>query len=140
MSSELSQEIKDAAQRGTEQTLPSSSKARYIKMYNAFVNWKKAKGDPETSETVVMAYFVGLSDEGKKPTSLWAYYSMVKSMIRLRENIDISKYFNLTALLKRKSEGYEPTKSPIFQDHEMQRFLNNADDSTWLDVKVRKGE
>lgn len=130
--------INEAAKRGSDQTLPPASKDRYLKTYAVFNEWKNKNGNPSTCETVVLAYFVELSEEGKKPTSLWAYYSMLKSIIRLKEKIDISNYFDLTAFLKRKSDGYEPTKSNVFEDYELQRFLVSAEESKWLDVKVNK--
>lgn len=72
----------------------------------------------------------------KKPSSLWAQYSMLKSTLKIYDRVDIEKYATLTAMLKQNSHGYEPKQAKTFTDSEAQQFLDNAPDDMWLDVKV----
>ncbi|KAJ8914397.1 hypothetical protein NQ315_017487 [Exocentrus adspersus] len=66
-----------------------------------------------SNETVLLAY---LSEKAKKvkPSTLWSYYSMLKSTLLVNDNCDISKYSKLIALLKKLCDGYKPKKSKIF--------------------------
>lgn len=132
-----SEKINNAAQCAMNETLPSISKERYFKSYDAFEEWKKKNGAETTCETVMLAYFYEMSGD-KKPSTLWAYYSMLKTVIKLKENVNIGDYHQLVAFLKRKSEGYKPVKAKTLADFELKRFIAEADDGLWLDVKVRK--
>lgn len=80
-----------------------------------------------------MAYFTELQ-KSRKPSTLWAIYSMFK--LKVCVNIDISLYHSLTGFLKQKSKGYAPKKAKHFTETELKRFLDNAPDVAWLDVKV----
>lgn len=72
----------------------------------------------------------------KKPSTLWATYSMLKSKVKVCVDVDILKYHSLSGFLKQKSKEYSPKKASIFTETEMQRFLDYAPDVAWLDVKV----
>lgn len=135
-SDELSVELVAAANSVKEQLLPATSKERYSKTYDVFKQWKQSKNVKRTSETVLEAYFHKLA-ENKRPTSLWAYHSMLKATIKVKENVDISAYHQLNAFLKRQIKGYVPVKAKVFTEAEIQRFIFQTDDSAWLDVKVR---
>lgn len=132
-SDELSAELIAAAESLSNDTIPTTSKERYLKTYNVFQQWKKTNNVKTTSEMVLKAYFHKMA-ENKKPTSLWAYHSMLKAMIRIKENIDIGVYHEVNAFLKKKSRGYRPVKAKVFTESEMHRFILQTDDSTWLDV------
>lgn len=134
-SDELSAELIAAAECVTNDTLPEISKERYSKTYVAFQQWKHLNNVKTTSETVLKAYLYKLA-ENNKPTSLWAYHSMLKAMIRIKENVDIGVYHEVNAFLKKKSKGYVPVKAKVFKEVEMHRFIFQSDDSAWLDVKV----
>jgi len=71
-----------------------------------------------------------------KASTLWSIYSMVKSMLQVNENVDISKYRKLQAYLKRKNDGYEAKKSNILTMDEVVRFLSEAPDDNFLLMKV----
>lgn len=64
------------------------------------------------TENVFLAYFEEKSKVGKS-SSLWSHYSMIKAMLRLNSNMDITKHFKLIAYLKRQGKGYQPKKSRI---------------------------
>ncbi|KAH0811327.1 hypothetical protein GEV33_011464 [Tenebrio molitor] len=70
-----------------------------------------------------------------KSSSLWEQYSMLKAALNVHENVDIRKYNKLTAFLKR-HVGYEAKKSLIFSRDEIDKFLLNAPDDTFLLIKV----
>ncbi|KAG4072391.1 hypothetical protein HA402_004323 [Bradysia odoriphaga] len=72
----------------------------------------------------------------KKPSSMWAQYSMFKSTLKIYDRVDIEKYASLTAILKQNSHGYEPIQAKTFTDSEARQFLDNEPDDMWLDVKV----
>lgn len=61
---------------------------------------------PREFNSVVTAFFSEMMQR-KKPSSLWAQYSMLKSTLKIYDRVDIGKYATLTAMLKRNSHGYE---------------------------------
>lgn len=116
-------------------TLPEASKVKYNRIYHDFKNWQKKKDVNKISEPLVMEYFRELSVK-QKPTSLWAYYSMLKRTFQVNLNTDISSYNQVLAFLKANSSGYEPIKSKNFTLEEVVKFVVEAPDEALLDVKV----
>ncbi|KAJ3662256.1 hypothetical protein Zmor_006612 [Zophobas morio] len=57
-----------------------------------------------------------LEDKNAKSSSLWSYYSQLKNMLSVEENIDISRQ----------------KKSKVFTLKEMKRFLDNASGDEYL--------
>lgn len=115
--------------------LPEKSKETYMKTYDAFNTWKTAKGAKSVSESVLLVYFQHLSST-KKPSSLWCIYSMLKSTISIKHNVEIKNYTKLLSFLKRKSEGHRAKKSKVFTAQNIETFLNEAPDHNFLAVKV----
>lgn len=116
--------------------LPEKSRRIYETQYSRFEKWceeKKIKN--MTNENVLLVYFEQLSKIAK-PSSLCAWYSMLRNVISTKKNVDISKYTRLNAFLKRKSEGYKPTKSKILTLEDITRFLIEAPDDVFLLMKV----
>jgi hypothetical protein len=70
-------------------------------------------------------------------SGLWSQYSFLKSTLSIHNNINIETYPKLRAFLKRKSEGYQATKSKTFTPKEIDEFLSNAPDEMYLATKVR---
>lgn len=101
------EEISEAIDRAQNETLPAISKERYFKEYAKFLQWKKSKN---TCERTVLAYF-SIMSKTKAPSSLYAYYSMLKAIIKIKENIDIGTYHPLVSFLKQQSVGYHPIKT-----------------------------
>jgi hypothetical protein len=58
-------------------------------------------------------------------------------MISINKNLDLSKYTNLIAFLKRQSEGYRAKKSKSFSKENIEKFLTTANDEDYLMQKVR---
>ncbi|KAL0851950.1 hypothetical protein ABMA28_000232 [Loxostege sticticalis] len=83
----------------------------------------------------MLAYFSELSAK-LKPSTLWSRFSMIKSMLKIRNNVDISEYPKLNAFLKRQSDGFTSKKSKILTSDEVEKFLNEAPDDRYLATKV----
>jgi hypothetical protein len=60
------------------------------------------------------------------------------STIYLNKKVDISKFNNLIAFLKRQSEGYRGKKSKVFTKDEVHAFLKEGNDETYLMLKVQE--
>lgn len=59
-----------------------------------------------------------------------------KKTLSTHQGIDISKYQNLKSLLSNNCKGYKPKKSSILKWVNVENFLQNADDYTYLASKV----
>lgn len=88
----LPSDIRAEASEAISKLLPSKSRLAYEKEYKNFQKWKNVKNikGQGSTENVLLAYF---SEKSKKmqPSSLWSYYSMLKSTILVNENINISR-------------------------------------------------
>ena len=133
-------EIVEAARNATNFLIPSKSKKLYDVAYSSFKKWKIEKNIPAFSfnENTLLAYFDYLSSQNLQSSTLWTKYSVLKLMINLDQNIDISKYeYNkLKSFLKRKSENHTPKKARIFSNEDINLFLSKAPDEHYLVHKV----
>jgi hypothetical protein len=128
-------ELREAAENASISLLPEKSKEIYLKAYQDFKDWCFTKGTVKVSENVLLVYFQEHS-QNKKASSLWAKFSMLKSTLALKENIDVSKYFKVIAFLKRQNTSYTPKKSAVFSKKEITIFLKEAPDEMFLVAKV----
>lgn len=133
--SEIDSDIENGAEAALATLVPGKSKKLYEETYKKFDSWCAEKNVGHITEKVVLAYFSKLSSI-YKPSTLWSNYSMLRTMIYLNKNVDISKFTNLIAFLKRKASGYKPKKSKIFTKQEIVRFMKEADDKDYLLAKV----
>ena len=78
----------------------------------------------------MLAYFLEKS-EVMKSSTLWSIYSMLKASLILSDNVDISKFGNLVAFLKKKSVGYKAKKSSVLMRQNISQFLLEAPDSQY---------
>jgi hypothetical protein len=62
---------------------------------------------------------------------------MLRSTITLHQDINLENYKKLRALLKRKSEGFQPKKAKTFSSEDINNFLTKASDDKYLATKVR---
>ncbi|KAG4068834.1 hypothetical protein HA402_004982 [Bradysia odoriphaga] len=108
---------------------------KYSKVYEDFQKWNETNGATPVTESVLMKYFTELAEKSK-PSTLFVYHSMLKSALRINDNIDISTYSTLINFLKGKNAGYKPVKATVFTEEEIDKFINEAPDEQWLDVKV----
>ena len=115
--------------------LPSKSKQRYEKQYDLFNLWKKKKKTKLISENIVFAYIVERSTK-VNPTTLWSEFSMLKSTIKIKDNVNIGLFNRVVAFLKQKSSSHKPKKSKIFTRDDIIKFLIEAPDNEYLMMKV----
>lgn len=127
--------IVQLAANTTENLLPEKSRGRYEKVYQQFMDWRTTNNVNSFSENVLLAYFGEIAKKFK-PSSLWAIYSMLRSVITLKNNVNIENYPKLRAYLKRQSEGFKNKKSKILHPDEIKTFLNGAPDVQYLLIKV----
>lgn len=85
---ELPEAILKAADEANSELLPAKSRLRYEKQYDHFVTWCKEKGAKTYKEEVFLAYFSDLSKVLKSNT-LWSRYSMVKSLVKIKQNLEL---------------------------------------------------
>lgn len=120
------------------ENLPEKSRTRYNKVYKHFLQWKNRKNAHSFSETVLLSYLTEKA-QTYKPSSLWSIYSMLKSTLMARNNINIKEYTELTAFLKMKSEGFRSKKSKALTTKDVYSFLEDAPDDIYLLMKVTIG-
>lgn len=92
-----------------EQILPPKSRQKYIKTYDDFMAWKSGKQVKSFVESIFILYFDELSKK-LQPSTLWSVYSMLKTTVRLKHDIDIESYMNLTSLLRRLTRKTKKSK------------------------------
>lgn len=128
-------EIVELAAVTTATLIPEKSKSIYKKTYASFNEWRLRNNANSFSENVLLAYFAELSAK-YKPSSLWSFYSIIKSMLRINHDVDLEKYGKLRAFLKRKSEGFEAKKSSTLTPEQIRKFIEKAPDELFLLHKV----
>ncbi|KAJ8915692.1 hypothetical protein NQ315_000626, partial [Exocentrus adspersus] len=93
------------------------SKLLYEKEYINFCEWRNKKPAKGVNDKIIMANISGKS-KSVKPSSLWSYYSQLKKMLSVKENV--------TAFLKHKFTGYKPKKSRVFTRGDLENILDKA--------------
>lgn len=131
---ELPEAILKAANEAHLEVLPAKSRGRYEKQYDHFVTWCKQEGVKTYKEEVFLAYFSHLS-KFLKSNTLWSRYSMVKSLVKIKQNLDISQFHKLTSFLKQKNVGFRAQKAQVFTKEDISRFML-APDEVYLMIKV----
>lgn len=127
--------VKHLALIATENLLPTISRERYDVAYKNFMDWKCKNNANSFSETVLLAYFGDISKTYKSST-LWSIYSMLKTSIIAKHDINIATYPKLKAVLKRQSDGYVAKKSNTLSPEEIKQFIDTAPDELYLLTKV----
>lgn len=98
------------ANRTTLNLLPTKAREVYLHCYEQFMDWHQKKSANSFSETVILAYFTELVNSVKSST-LWKTYSMLRTTINIKDEVDLSRYAKLRAFLKKQSSGFQPKKS-----------------------------
>lgn len=128
-------DVQEVAKLTTLNLLPQRSRKKYELTYKNFMDWRRTKSTNSFSENVLLAYFSELAEKYKSST-LWSQYSFLRSTLSIHNNINIETYPKLRAFLKRKSEGYQATKSRTFTPAEIDEFVCKAPDEIYLVTKV----
>ncbi|KAJ8979148.1 hypothetical protein NQ317_016768 [Molorchus minor] len=103
----------------------------FEQQHEAFHKWCRVQNVQKSTENALLVYF----DEKSRvvcSSTLWAHYSMLKLVINIRENVDISKFSKLLAFLKRKNEGFKPKKLNVPTIEQVDQFLPEAPDNKYL--------
>jgi hypothetical protein len=129
------EELKRTVKEAELNLLPAKSRERYLKAYDLFNNWRQQKSANTCSETVLLSYFIELS-QTKQPSTMWSIYSMLKATLKTKKNVHIDTYPKLISFLKRTSVGHKSKKSKVFTASNIESFLNEAPDSCFLATKV----
>ena len=83
--SDIPSDIEEAATKVISSLLPDKSRVKYELTYSRYEKWcVEKKINNVTNEKVFLAYFEHLS-KTQKPSSLWAYYSMLRSVISIKK-------------------------------------------------------
>lgn len=127
-------EVREAANIAINHLLPVKSRPRYENEYNKFMTWCATKNITNYSENCLLAYFQTTLGHKK---SLWSLYSMLKSCLNIKHNVNISKYSKLLAFIKRTTEHHNPKKSAVLEEDHIAKFMAEAPDSEYLLLKVR---
>lgn len=129
-------EIRQAANVTIQNLLPEKSQKKYQDVYNNFQDWCSSKKIRSSfTENVLLAYFSELSTK-YKASSLWTFYSMLRSTLNLNNGINIENYSKLRALLKRQSEKHVTKKAKTFTPEQLNNFIKEAPDEKYLATKV----
>ncbi|XP_045472763.1 uncharacterized protein LOC123679295 [Harmonia axyridis] len=128
-------EIRQAANDTIQNLLPEKSQNKYKTVYKNFQDWCSNKNIKSFTENVLLAYFSELSTK-YKPSSLWTFYSMLRSTLDLNNSINIENYSKLRAFLKRQSEKHVAKKAKTFTPEQLNNFINEAPDEKYLATKV----
>ncbi|KAK4874152.1 hypothetical protein RN001_013512 [Aquatica leii] len=111
--------------------LPNKSKYRYLKEMTKFRSWMELRKVRVVTEEVMVAYFNGLIEK-YSPSSLWSTYFMFRLTVFVYEQIDIRKFKTIFAILKSKSNEYQPKKAKTFDPKDVEQFMNEAPDEKYL--------
>lgn len=128
-------EMVEAAIAATNRLLPVKSQNLYQKAYEHFIDWCENKEVQRYSENILLAYMSEMSAKYKS-SSLWSYYSKLKSTLLINKNVDIGKFSKLLAFLRKKSDGYVPKKSKILSREQILKFVEEAPDHNYLVTKI----
>ncbi|CAH1130496.1 unnamed protein product [Ceutorhynchus assimilis] len=129
------EEITGRATNAVNNKLPDKSRKVYQKIYGQFMDWRNTNNISSFSENDLTVYF-GELQQKMKPSTVWTHYSIIKSLLNINHNVDISKYHKLYAMLMRKSVGFISKQSKTFSPDEIRRFLDEAPDKQFLFSKV----
>jgi hypothetical protein len=130
-------EVLEKAKEVVNNLLPQKSRPKYEAAYVKFMQWRSERKIKSFSESTFLAYFNELATN-HKPSSLWATYSMLRSMIDIKHNINIFYHSNLIAFLKQKNKGYTSKKAQVLNPEQINQFLQEAPDNKFLAVKVNR--
>lgn len=130
------EEISEKAKEVTLNLLPDKSKAKYNAQYKLFMDWCRKKNIKKYSENVILTYLSVLFEK-YKPSTMWSIYSMLKSTLIVKNDIDISKFAKVQAFLKKKSVGHIAKKSRVLTQQDINTFLGEALDEMYLLAKVK---
>lgn len=133
---ESEDEVKNLSTEAKEKLVPEKSNKLYQQAYCIYRRWLQTTKYSSTTKDTVLAYFNYLSKKNA-PSTCWTTFSKLKSLIKLKENINIGTYYDVIAFLKQNKKGYKPKQSEISTSEQVKDFILHAPDELFLDVKVK---
>ncbi len=73
------------------------------------------------------------------PTSMYSYYSAIKSVLAVRENVYCHNWVKMKKWLKNYADGTFGTSAPAFSVKEVKKFMEEADDAIFIRHKLALG-
>lgn len=128
-------ELLEAANAAVNNLIPTKSKSQYENAYKEFKSWCVKNNVTRVSENILLAFFEEKSKTVKSST-LWSLYSMIKTTLNIKDNVNITKFSKIIPYLKQKSIGYRPKKSRVLSKENVTKFLEEADTNEHLLTKV----
>ncbi|XP_022900449.1 uncharacterized protein [Onthophagus taurus] len=119
----------------TNSLIPKGSKSNYERVYRQFKAWFNQKNAKFISEDVLLGYLMEKS-KTVKSTSLWTIYSILKRMLMIKEELDVTKYFRVGQFLRKMLKNKKSNRSNIFTQEQINMFLEDAQDEKYLLFKV----
>jgi hypothetical protein len=101
------------AKEAIEKMVPPKSRLLYEKEYKLFCEWRKNQKAKGVDENIILAYVLERS-RSVKSSSLWSYFSQLKKMLLVKENIDTGRFHQVKTFLKQQCIGHRPKKSKVF--------------------------
>ncbi|KAJ8686551.1 hypothetical protein QAD02_022345 [Eretmocerus hayati] len=134
----IPQEVMDEAQEIALDLLPDKSRDNYLQRYLMFIEWRKSRNIRKSfQEPVLLTYFRHLRTFNRYSSStLWTIYSMLNACIKAFDHVDISKYLQLKAYIKKLHKGHVPKKSKVLSAIEVNNFCEQAPEPSNLLAKV----
>jgi hypothetical protein len=90
----ISNAIVAQAKEAIEKMVPPKSRLLYEKEYKLFCEWRKNQKAKGVNENIILAYVLERS-RSVKSSSLWSYFSQLKKMLLVKENIDIGRFVQI---------------------------------------------
>lgn len=115
--------------------IPSKSSNVYLIRYNKFMKWRKDNGKQNFSEALFLEYFKHLN-KNYQASTLWTFYSIIRTMVLAKHNLDIRGYLSLASYLKKVNKGYVAKKAKRLSAEQVYTFLQNAPNQQYLATKV----
>ncbi|KAJ8909444.1 hypothetical protein NQ315_017546 [Exocentrus adspersus] len=114
-------ELEDAVKEVMDGILPKKSRKIYEAQYDTFVKWCCQRKLENVNKDVLLVFFAEKSKTLSSST-LWAHYSMLKTMLNVKRNID----------------GISPKKAKVLTLDQIRliKFLLEAPDKDFLMIKV----
>lgn len=115
--------------------MPNKSQAKYEQAYQEYRKWCSKNNIETTTDDSILKYFT--TDLAPyKASTLWPKYSMLRSTIKLFEEIDISTFPSIIPYLKSKGDDHKTIKTLTLSKEHVDKFLAEADNKEHLLNKV----
>ncbi|KAJ8909404.1 hypothetical protein NQ315_004529 [Exocentrus adspersus] len=118
-------ELEDAVKEVMDGILPKKSRKIYEAQYDTFVKWCCQRKLENVNEDVLLVFFAEKSKTLSSST-LWAHYSMLKTMLNVKRNIGVALIFGVAGACRGK-ELHELTISDVTDmDHALLVNVRNT--------------